>query len=122
MKIRISNNSIRLRLSQSEVTGFVDSGEVNTTCQFTNNILTYKVIHANYESISADFADDMIIVSVPSSLVRHWDTDERIGFDFTDKNGLYILIEKDFQCLKPRHHEDESGLYPNPQSNISSDD
>ncbi|MDG2455745.1 MAG: hypothetical protein P8N47_08050 [Bacteroidia bacterium] len=45
----------------------------------------------------------------------NWDTDERVGFDHT-VNGLFILLEKDWQCLKPRDHEDESNLYQHPAS------
>jgi hypothetical protein len=122
MKIRINGNSIRLRLSQSEVSDFVRKGEVSSTCSFVNGILTYRIVLGSFDSLTADIVDSLITVYVPSSLAEKWDMDGRVGFDVHDNSGLYILVEKDFQCLKPRSHEDESGLFPNPQAIISSYD
>lgn len=119
MKIRISGNSLRLRLSQTEIIQFVHDGEVSSACQLGQNSLIYKIKHGDHSGITANFVGDTITAHVPASLVKNWDTDERVGFDATDQNGLYILIEKDFQCLKPRPHEDETDLFPNPQSSVS---
>lgn len=122
MKIRINGNSIRLRLSQREVTDFVQKGEVLATCSFVNGMLTYRIVHGTYDTLTADIVDSRITVYVPSALAEKWDVDDRVGFDVHDNSGLYILVEKDFQCLKPRMHEDESGLFPNPQAVVSSYD
>jgi len=67
--------------------------------------------------MTADFLQNVIQLNVPKSYTKNWDTDSRVGFESTSENGLYLLIEKDFQCLKPRAHEDETDLFPNPQSN-----
>lgn len=122
MKIRISGNSIRLRLTQTEVGQFVNLGEVNSTCQIGNDLLTYSIIQEETDFIFAQMSGQSITIIVPIELAQHWDTDDRVGFDTIDKNGLYILIEKDFQCLKPRSHEDESDNFPNPQSTIDTND
>ena len=122
MKIRISGNSIRLRLTQTEVGQFVNLGKVNSTCQIGNNLLTYSIIQEETDFIFAQMSGQSITIIVPVELSQHWDTDDRVGFDTIDKNGLYILIEKDFQCLKPRSYEDESDNFPNPQSTIDTND
>ncbi|MBL0023668.1 MAG: hypothetical protein WBP08_16685 [Saprospiraceae bacterium] len=122
MKLRIQGNSLRLRLSLTDVAELVKTGQTSSTCNFMDHHLIYKIIHGTFSDISAEFIHNIITVSVPSNLVINWDTDDRTGFETTDINGLYILIEKDFQCLKPRIHEDESDLFPNPQSTISSHD
>ncbi len=122
MKIRINDNSLRFRLSQSEISTLVHQGEVSSVCQFTNDRIVYMLKQGDYPHLTADFIDGVITVYIPKSFVQHWDKNETIGFDGNDTSGLYILIEKDFQCLKPRHHEDESDLFPNPQSTLSSYD
>lgn len=121
MKIRINGNSLRLRLAQAEISQLVKLGEVSTECKIGNNHLTYRIISKNVPQIYAQFEDQTISVYIPKKMINHWDIDERVGFDHS-ADDLYILIEKDFQCLKPRPNEDESDLFPNPQSTISSYD
>jgi hypothetical protein len=122
MKIRINGNSLRIRLSQTEIKTLVLKGEISSVCQFINDRLVYTLKHGDYPQLTADFIQGVITIYIPQSLVQHWDKNETIGFDGKDTSGLYILIEKDFQCLKPRQHEDESDLYTNPQSTVSSHD
>jgi hypothetical protein len=116
MKIRIQGNSLRLRLSQQEVITFVQNGMVQSECQFINGSLFYSIHRKNIETITAAIDNHEIKILIPSILIENWDVDDRVGFDATDANGLYILIEKDFQCLKPRLQEDESDLFPNPNA------
>lgn len=116
MKIRINKNSIRLRLSQNEVNTYIKSGKIYSACDFVNGQLIYELNQSDSNQVTANMTANKIVVSLPSKLIKSWDIDDRVGFDGTDTNGLYILVEKDFQCLKPRLHEDESDLFPNPQS------
>lgn len=113
MKIRIKGNSVRFRLAQNEVSQLVNEGETWSKCDFGNNSLVYGIKRSNQEKMSCKFKGDRIVVSVPEQLLKNWDTDERVGFDDTE-DGLYILVEKDWQCLKPRENEDESNLYQHP--------
>jgi len=122
MKIRINGNSVRLRLSQSEVIKFVNEGLVSSNCNLGTGILTYQIKKGEFPSIFANMENQTISINIPNSLAANWDTDFRVGFDFMDSTGLYILVEKDFQCLKPRTNEDESDLFPNPQSILNSYD
>lgn len=117
MKLRIQDNSIRFRLSQTDVHKLVHDGMVSSSCQFPINSLKYTILHNELtSSLKADFLEKEIKVRIPSSLVNGWDQDDRVGFAAYDTNGLYILIEKDFQCLQPRPNEDERDLYANPDS------
>lgn len=115
MKIRIKDNSIRLRLAQDEVTKLVKKGVVHSTCLIGNNKFTYAIQATEQQEIFAEFAEGTVTVFVPTGTLTNWDTDERVGFDKRTEK-LYLLIEKDWQCLKPRAHEDESNLYQNPQA------
>jgi hypothetical protein len=113
MKIRIKDNSIRYRLAQGEVTELVTLGETWSKCQFPSGELVYGVMATDADEISSAFENSKIITKIPRSLMNNWDIDQRVGFD-KKTDDLYILIEKDWQCLKPRTHEDESNLYANP--------
>ncbi|HMR86722.1 MAG TPA: hypothetical protein PKD51_01140 [Saprospiraceae bacterium] len=117
MKLRISGNSIRLRLSMSDVQMLVQNGIVLDKTHIGNGILRYQITQKMHENeLSATFENDTINVHIPKDWLTNWDNDERVGFEGCDANGLNILIEKDFQCMKPRQHEDESDLYLNPNS------
>ena len=119
MKIRISGNSVRLRLSQAEVLHFVSYNLVSDECHFGNEKLTYQIAQYSGNRIIALLEVQTISVQVPENIAANWDTDARVGFEARMANGLFILIEKDFQCLKPRPNEDESDLFPNPQAENS---
>jgi hypothetical protein len=113
MKIRIKDNSVRYRLAQSEVTALVKQGETWSKCQFPTGELVYGLIATDDEEISSAFDNSKIITKIPKTLLINWDIDERVGFDH-NTDDLFILIEKDWQCLKPRENEDESNLYKHP--------
>ena len=118
MKLRIQDNAIRFRLSQTEVSQLVYDGMVKSRCMFSKANLHYTILkNEDNHVISADFSENEVKVWLPSALVSGWDMDDRVGFDAYDTNGLYILIEKDFKCLQPRLHEDESDLFANPNIN-----
>ena len=68
MKIRISGNSVRLRLSQSEVLHFVSQGLVSDECHFGNEKLTYQIAQYNGNEIVASLTGQTISVQVPENL------------------------------------------------------
>lgn len=121
MKIRINGNSLRLRLSQAEISKLVALGDVTSDCKIGNNLFSYKIVSKNVPEMYANFEHQTITVYIPQDMIFQWDIDDRIGFNHT-ADDLFILVEKDFQCLKPRPNEDESDLFPNPQSTISTYD
>lgn len=114
MKIRINGDSIRMRLSPEEVDRLVSKGSIIDHCNFPNVKLTYGILSSNSNSMNAEFDGNEIKVIIPKSELLNWNTDERVGFEHTTEGGLFLLIEKDFKCLKPRKHEPEAHLYENP--------
>lgn len=118
MKIRIRGNSVRLRLTKSEVEAFCLQGYFSESTLFTTKSLTYELrIKKGIESLEAEFTNNTISIFIPDEKAMNWDKNEIVGFkdDFALKNGekLYLLVEKDFVCLDGRD-EDESDNYPNP--------
>jgi hypothetical protein len=120
MKIRMKDNSLRLRLSQTEVTHFHRHGEVKSTTRLgSDGSLTYAlIVSKDQEVISASFRENEIRVNVPEKIATEWALTEQVGFDeempLGGEEKLFILVEKDFRCLQERPHEDESDAFPNP--------
>lgn len=114
MKLRIKGNSVRLRLTKTEVDTLVNDREVWDVCHILHNHLKFGVKSFASNEISAQFIDKNLTVFLPEKLIVNWNKDERISFQKTDQNGLNILVEKDFKCLIDRPHEKEDDMYDNP--------
>lgn len=118
MKLRIKGNSLRFRLTKSEVEKLCASGYLEELISFGSNELTYSLKSSeNVKEISAEFNGNKISVNIPASFIKDWDVNDIISFDsdkiISDKEKLYILIEKDFQCIE-KTTEDQSDNYENP--------
>ena len=119
MKLRIHGNSLRLRLSQSEVAQFSKTGFVEDSIQFAPGA-RFSYTLESISSLSAPqaiYANGSLSIRVPGADATDWVRSERVGIsgDQPLESGkrLSILIEKDFQCL----HGDEArdpDAYPNP--------
>ena len=114
MKLRINGNSVRMRLSPDEVEALVSQGKTQSTCAFPESTLSYGLVASQGVEIEVRYDKDTIQVMIPETQLKGWDKDNRVGFEHHTSEGLFILIEKDFQCLQPRKHEKEEHLYPNP--------
>ena len=119
MKLRIKDNSLRLRLSQSEVQEFGEQQCVTSTIHFPmGSLLSYSLMQSSRNQYDVDFNGGNIRVFVPKKEGINWLEPENIGMEhlLTLPSGeqLRLLIEKDFQCLTERPEEDESDLFPNP--------
>jgi hypothetical protein len=119
MKLRIKGNSIRLRLSQTEVYGFEKNAKTEDSISFGSRRLTYVLI-ADKEAAEtrARFENERIEILVPASIAEQWTRTSQIGFSaeqkLSDNETLKILVEKDFACLTVREGEDESDAFPHP--------
>lgn len=117
MKIRILGNSVRLRLSKSEVEQFGKDGYVEQRTSFGNAVLTYALQTTNHCNMSADFENGKITMYLPDTKAKEWADTQKVGFDANmdlgDGNELYLLLEKDFKCLD-NSTEDQSDNYENP--------
>lgn len=120
MKLRIKGNSIRLRLTKTEVAQFAETGYLQESTEFGNTSLTYALAKVNeVNELSAVMENTTITVQVPASIATQWTSTEEIGFqnNHTLPNGkaLFLLVEKDFVCLD-NTFEDQSDNYPNPNA------
>ena len=120
MKLRIKGNSIRFRLTQSEVKIVEQTGLVKDQIKFSNSIsLEYEIkAVTGLEYVEATYSEDKITLKVNESLIRDWAHSDQVtissSLDLSSNENLTILIEKDFKCLSPRD-EDESDMFPHPK-------
>lgn len=120
MKIRIQGNSIRYRLTRSEVITLCNKGQISEQTFFMNNVFNYRVQSETSTNVmKADFKEDSITLYVPEAKLKNWDKDNIVGFSETltlpNNEALSLLLEKDFVCLD-RRGEDQSDQYPNPKA------
>lgn len=112
MKIRIKDNSVRFRLTQSEVALLGKTGLVSCTTEFMNRPFIYKIESTEDKEMSVSFIENQIVLKMPQAQVKEWVSTDRVGFD--GQSGLVkVLIEKDFVCID-NSAEDQSDNYPNP--------
>ena len=118
MKLRIKGNSLRLRLSKTEVKKLAVAKYLEERTLFGRNIFGYALqVKDAGDELSADFDGSKITVFIPEIFIKDWAVNNVTGFNtmaqVNDAGSLYILVEKDFQCLDETT-EDQSDNYENP--------
>ena len=114
MKLRIRENSVRLRLTKSEIAEFAEKGLVENRTEF-DNIFIYALKKSDSaENLQANFENGRIEIIIPKDVADNWTNTEEVGISGTTET-LKILIEKDFACLTVRENEDESDNFPHPK-------
>ncbi|MEZ5427594.1 MAG: hypothetical protein R2747_15095 [Pyrinomonadaceae bacterium] len=124
MKLRIRGNSIRLRLTQSEIENFGRTGLIEETVEF-GPLPRQRLVYALASSDRAGevfgrYDGGKITIVVPQATAENWASTDEVGItgeqDLGESGILRILIEKDFACLTERPFEDESDNFPNPKA------
>ncbi len=125
MKLRIRDNSVRLRLMRGEVETLQKDGLVSASTNFPASRAFRYVVESSPASVTpaAFLSDNVLTVRLPESTVLAWATTEQVSIageqSLGDGDKLSILVEKDFTCLAPREGEDESDMFPNPNAKES---
>ena len=120
MKLRILDNSIRLRLTQSEVAAFGEHGRVAVRSHFMPcQILTYALEASDrVDHLAAQYDAESITVLVPSAMVSGWVDTNQVGLEgeqpIEGSETMTILVEKDFKCLHGPADRVEADAFPNP--------
>jgi hypothetical protein len=118
MKLRIQGNSLRLRLSRSEVMRFNDKLIIEDTINFGSSKLTYILsVSQDVSAVCAKYNGDVIEVKVPPAIALDWAGTDCVSVSTEQTldggNTLKLLIEKDFKCV---HNSPDANAdaYPNP--------
>lgn len=113
MKLRMHSNSVRLRLSRSEVDALGESGRVEESVQFApDQALWYSVECAEMVEPEARFEENAIRVKLPRTEVKQWIETNQTGIEVT-LGALKVLVEKDFKCMH-RDGPEDADSFPNP--------
>jgi hypothetical protein len=117
MKLRIRGNTIRFRLTQSEVAGLRAGESLRETTEFAPaQILAYALEPAaGIEGMQAGFANGVVGVRLPESEVAAWADGDAVGL-YGRTGVLDVAIEKDFQCLTRAGSAEEADAFPNPHA------
>lgn len=122
VKLRIRDNSVRLRLMRGEVDRLRDEGLVVARTVFPEGRTFSYVVESSPASVrpAVTFDGGTITVRLPESVVREWAGSDQVTIRdeqlLDDGERLILLIEKDFACLAPREGEDESDMFPHPDA------
>ena len=120
MKLRIRDNSVRLRLTRSEVNALRKDGLVSSKIEFPGSREFNYVVESSPASVNpgAFLSDNVLTVRLPETTVLAWAASEQVTIDgeqlLDDGQRLSILVEKDFVCLVPREDEDDAEMFENP--------
>ncbi|MFV8755492.1 DUF7009 family protein [Nannocystaceae bacterium ST9] len=119
MKLRIRGDSLRLRLTRSEIDRLCEQGRVAQSIHFgPGPALEYAIALAEQSSIEARFDGATITVVVPRALAIAWASGDEVGLSHAQalpEGELRLLIEKDFHCLVPRGEQDDDA-FPHPKA------
>ena len=125
MKLRLHQNSARLRLDQNDVARLQAKGRVEGETRFgPASRLTYAVeVVPQVEEVSVRLEADGFVVLVPEALAQEWIETDRVGFACEHSAGegasLRVVVEKDFACLHGDAPPDPTA-FPHPDAPASS--
>jgi hypothetical protein len=119
MKLRIKGDSLRIRITPSEMRTFLEQGRIAQTIHFAaapDARLTYALEHAASAEINLRYEHSEAAVIIPTYQARAWADGDEVGLYASIPNGngmLEVAIEKDWACLD-RGEAENADTFPNP--------
>ena len=121
MKLRIKANSLRLRVSRSELARFQAGGRIEETIHFTaapEATLTYALESALKPSpVTVRYRSREVTVILSKDRASIWGEQSEVGvystLDMGAAGSLEVAVEKDFACLD-RSDEENGDTFVNP--------
>lgn len=121
MKVRIKGDSLRLRISRSEVARLLQGDCLEETIHFAPDAcakFTYALRHDRLiGKPTVKYTENRAAVLIPADQANAWGVTDQVGIaadiDLGNIGSLALLIEKDFACLD-RSDEDNKDTFPNP--------
>ena len=121
MKLRIKGDTLRLRISPSEMGRLLETGRVEETIHFGDaDDLQFTYALERYEGpngLAVRYAARGVVVLIAGEALQHWGSSSDVGVYATLPAGcrtLDVAIEKDFACLD-RSEAENRDSYPNPR-------
>jgi hypothetical protein len=123
MKLRIKGDSLRLRVSRSEVARVLAGEYLEETIHFAPQpVAKFTYALKQEPSLSrptVQYAGNKVTILIPADQANEWGVTDQVGIaediSLGDLGSLQLLIEKDFACLD-RSEEDNEDTFPNPSA------
>jgi len=123
MKLRLKENSLRLRVTRSELAHLQARQRIQEAVLFpTDNRarLSYALeVGSHSEPVHVAFASQQIVVSVSQDQFMSWSNEDQVGIyaslHVTESTDLDVAIEKDFACLD-LSDQDNQDTFANPMA------
>lgn len=117
MKIRIRENTLRIRITQTELKELSVGEALFSTTHFPGGSqMSYGILPSQEETTQVVMADQRISIHLGVLDHQTMMDESTVGVQSihqTSDRPLELLIEKDFSCLHPRSGED-ADTFPNP--------
>lgn len=121
MKLRIQGNSLRLRITPSEIARLMETGRVDETIHFGLD----ETARLNYALQCEQQPVSMLVRQRPGELVvvvsraeaGRWASTQDVGMYGeleTSSGALLLAVEKDFACLD-KSDDENTDRFPNPR-------
>jgi hypothetical protein len=115
MKIRFTNNSIRIRVSKSELERLQKEHLIEENVGLPDGAtFTFALVVQEGASIKIRQKPSLFSVSIPEVMASPWMATEQVGIEvhhpLSEGQQLHILIEKDFPCAH-QPHKDRSDTF-----------
>jgi uncharacterized protein DUF7009 len=126
MKLRIKGDSLRIRVSRSEVARLLACECLEDTIHFTPEAsATFTYALQQEPSLSrptVQYAGNKVTILIPADQANVWGVTDQVGIgediSLGDLGALALLIEKDFSCLD-QSQEDNEDTFPNPNAGVT---
>ena len=123
MKLRIRGNSLRVRVSRSEVARLLAGDCLEETIHFSPApVAKFTYALQQEQSLSrptVQYTENTVAILIPTDQANAWGTTGQVGIaeniSLGNLGSLGLLIEKDFACLD-RNEEDNEDTFPNPNA------
>jgi uncharacterized protein DUF7009 len=122
MKLRIKGESLRLRVSRSDLERLMQESRIDETIHFgslPNEKWTYALeLGAKEGALSIRYAANEVAVILSNSEAKNWVDTDAVGVYGEVEGGagsLELIVEKDFACLDRQDGED-ADAFPNPKA------
>jgi len=120
MKLRIKGNSIRLRVSQTDMAALLREGRIAETIRFSPTAdasLTYALeVRDAGDAICMEYRERTVTVVLSRTAARRWAGSDDVGV-YGD-GPVELLVEKDFACLDGKDPVD-GDAFPNPAAGMA---
>jgi hypothetical protein len=119
MKLRVKGNSLRLRLTRSEVARLGAGEPVEESTEFApGQILRYGIRSGDdSDGLRASFESGLALVTVAGKRIQQWASSDEVGI-YGASSVLDIAIEKDFRCLTRPEERFDPDVYPHPDADL----